>query len=57
MSGGGDVLPLMPVGRFGLDAGSGATGVLAKTRCEAAQPAVTVRLPHAVRSDADRSQC
>ena len=30
----------MLVGRFGLDAGSGATGVLAKTRREAAQPAV-----------------
>ena len=39
----------MPVGRFGLDAGSGATGVLANTRREAAQPAVTLRLPHAVR--------
>ena len=49
ISGGADVLPLMPVGRFGLDAGSGATGVLAKTRREAAQPAVTLRLPHAVR--------
>ena len=47
ISGGADVLPLMLVGRFGLDAGSGATGVLANTRREAAQPAVTLRLPHA----------
>ena len=31
----------MPVGRVGLDAGSGATGVLANTRREAAEPAVT----------------
>ena len=49
VSGGADILPVMPVGRFGLDAGSGATGVLAKTRREAAEPAVTLRLPHAVR--------
>ena len=49
VSGGADILPVMPVGRFGLDAGSGATGVLANTRREAAEPAVTVRLPHAVR--------
>ena len=35
----------MPVGRVGLDAGSGATGVLANTRREAAEPAVTWRLP------------
>ena len=47
ISGGADVLPLMLVGRFGLDAGSGATGVLANTRREAAQPAVTLRLSHA----------
>ena len=40
---------MIPVGRFGVDAGSGATGVLAKTRREAAESAVTVRLPHAVR--------
>ena len=39
----------MPTGRVGLDAGSGATGVLANTRREAAEPAVTLRLPHAVR--------
>ena len=49
VSGGADILPVMLVGRFGLDAGSGATGVLANTRREAAEPAVTVRLPHAVR--------
>ena len=49
VSGGADILPVMPVGRFGLDAGSGATGVLANTRREAAEPAVTLRLPHAVR--------
>ena len=49
VSGGADILPVMPVGRFGLDAGSGATGVLANTRREAADPAVTLRLPHAVR--------
>ena len=49
VSGGADILPVMPVGRFRLDAGSGATGVLANTRREAAEPAVTVRLPHAVR--------
>ena len=47
--GGADILPVMPVGRVGLDAGSGATGVLANTRREAAEPAVTWRLPHAVR--------
>ena len=47
ISGGADVLPLMLIGRFGLDAGSGATGVLANTRREAAQPAVTLRLSHA----------
>ena len=49
VSGGADILPVMPVGRVGLDAGSGATGVLANTRREAAEPAVTWRLPHAVR--------
>ena len=49
VSGGADILPVMPVGRVGLDAGSGATGVLANTRREAADPAVTLRLPHAVR--------
>ena len=49
VSGGADILPVMPVGRVGLDAGSEATGVLANTRREAAEPAVTVRLPHAVR--------
>ena len=49
VSDGADILPVMLVGRFGLDAGSGATGVLANTRREAAEPAVTVRLPHAVR--------
>ena len=49
VSGGADMLPVMPVGRVGLDAGSGATGVLANTRREAAEPAVTWRLPHAVR--------
>ncbi len=49
VSGGADILPVMPVGRVGLDAGSGATGVLANTRREAADPAVTWRLPHAVR--------
>ena len=49
VSGGADILPVMPVGRVGLDAGSGATGVLANTRREAAEPAVTLRLPHAVR--------
>ena len=49
VSGGADILPVMPVGRFGLDAGSGATGVLANTRREASDPAVTLRLPHAVR--------
>ena len=32
----------MPVGRVGLDAGSGATGVLANTRRDAAESAVTV---------------
>ena len=37
VSGGADILPVMPVGRFGLDAGSGATGVLANTRREAAE--------------------
>ena len=35
LSGGADVLPLMPSGRVGLDAGSGATGVLANTRRDA----------------------
>ena len=49
VSGGADILPVMPVGRVGLDAGSGATGVLANTRRDAAEPAVTWRLPHAVR--------
>ena len=49
VSAGADILPVMPVGRVGLDAGSGATGVLANTRREAAEPAVTWRLPHAVR--------
>ena len=49
VSGGADILPVMPVGRVGLDAGSGATGVLANTRREASDPAVTLRLPHAVR--------
>ena len=49
LSGGADVLPLMPTGRVGLDAGSGATGVLPNTRRDAAGPAVTTRLPHAVR--------
>ena len=49
VSDGADILPVMPVGRVGLDAGSGATGVLANTRREAAEPAVTWRLPHAVR--------
>ena len=49
VSGGADILPVMPVGRVGLDAGSGATGVLVKTRRDAAEPAVTLRLPHAVR--------
>ena len=49
VSGGADILPVMPVGRVELDAGSGATGVLANTRREAAEPAVTWRLPHAVR--------
>ena len=49
VSGGADILPVMPVGRVGLDAGSGATGVLANTRREASDPAVTWRLPHAVR--------
>ena len=44
-----DILPVMPVGRFGLDAGSGATGVLVNTRREAAELEVTWRLPHAVR--------
>ena len=29
------MLPLMPTGRVGLDAGSGATGVLANTRRDA----------------------
>ena len=57
MSGEADVLPLMPTGRVGLDAGSGATGVLANTRRVASDPAVTLRLPHAVRSDAVLSQC
>ena len=46
VSGGADVLPLMPIGRVGLDAGSGATGVLANTRRETSGPAVTGRLPH-----------
>ena len=41
VSAGADILPVMPVGRVGLDAGSGATGVLANTRREAAEPAVT----------------
>ena len=49
VSAGADILPVMPVGRVELDAGSGATGVLANTRREAAEPAVTLRLPHAVR--------
>ena len=49
VSGGADILPVMPVGRVGLDAGSGATGVQPNTRREAAEPAVTLRLPHAVR--------
>ena len=49
VSGGADILPVMPVGRVGLDAGSGATGVLANTHREASDPAVTWRLPHAVR--------
>ena len=41
VSAGADILPVMPVGRVGLDAGSGATGVLANTRRDAADPAVT----------------
>ena len=41
VSAGADILPVMPVGRVGLDAGSGATGVLANTRRDAAEPAVT----------------
>ena len=41
VSAGADILPVMPVGCVGLDAGSGATGVLANTRRDAAEPAVT----------------
>ena len=44
MSGGGDVVPLMPTGRIGLDAGSGSTGVQPNTRREAAGPSVTVKI-------------
>ena len=43
VSAGADILPVMPVGRVGLDAGSGATGVLANTRRDAAEPGATQR--------------
>ena len=48
ISGAADVLLLMAPGRFALEAVSEATGVLARTRREAARLRLTGRLPHAV---------
>ena len=70
VSGGADILPVMPVGRFGLDAGSGSTGVLANThrwsagmRYRSLTPAVGLvpggRVTHLLRSEIrdDHRQC